>query len=386
MAQIALDAVSNDHLRTVIGKKWSTFPDCIGAFIAEMDFGTAPEIKQVLHDVVEDGFFGYLPEHLVARLQQATATWYRDEYSWDIPEARIHPLPDVLAGLQLTIEHYANANAKIIVTTPAYMPFLMVEQIWNRQKVEVPMIRGEDRWDFDFDALEAAYAANPGSILIVCNPYNPVGRILEREEMERIAAIVDAHGGRVFSDEIHAPIRYGKPHIPYASINEVAANHTITTTSASKAWNLPGLKCAELILSNDLDIETWNAGAAFAAHGASSFGVAANVAAFEVGKPWLNEVLAYLDGNRHLLKDLLATHLPDAHYVVPEGTYLAFIGLEAYGKGDDLSTYFREHAKVAVTNGADCGEVGAGSIRFNLAMSRANVEAAVEAMAHALNA
>jgi cystathionine beta-lyase len=384
MAQATFDTISVDHLRNVVGRKWSTFPDCTGAFIAEMDFGTAPSVQAALRQIVDDGFFGYLSDNLVDQLRASTAGWYAREYGWEIPTKWIHPLPDVLAGLEVTIKHYAAPGAKVIVATPAYMPFLMVKKIWGSDEIQVPMLNTGERWEFDFEALERTYAANPGSIFIVCNPFNPVGRVLDLDELLRISEIVDRYGGRVFSDEIHAPIRYGKTHIPYASISETAANHTITTVSASKAWNLPGLKCAELILSNDADLETWNTEAGFISHGTSSFGVVANIAAFDTGAGWLNEVLDYLDGNRYLLRDLLATHLPEVGYNVPEGTYLALLDFSAYDLPEDLAAHFRENAKVAVTNGADCGEISKRSIRFNFAMSRPVLEQAIAQLATAV--
>jgi cystathionine beta-lyase len=385
MVQAAFDTLSVDQLRTVVGKKWSTFPDCTGAFIAEMDFGTAPSIQDALRAIVDEGFFGYLPDAMSKQLSASTARWYASEYDWTVPEERIHPIPDVLTGLQVVIEHYAPASAKVIVSTPAYMPFLMVDKFWNRPHIEVPMLNTGTRWEYDFDAIEATFAANPGSIFIVCNPFNPIGRVLEREELEKISVIVDRHGGRVFADEIHAPITYGKKHIPYASISETAANHTVTAVSASKAWNLAGLKCAEIIFSNAADLEIWNAGASFAGHGASSLGVAANIAAFDTGRGWLNEVLEYLDGNRYLLRDLLNTHLPEVGYNLPEGTYLSLLDFNAYGLPEKLSAHFRETAKVAVTEGADCGEAAKGTIRFNFAMSRSNLEQSIERLAGAIN-
>ena len=386
MVQAAFDTLSVDQLRTVVGKKWSTFPDCTGAFVAEMDFGTAPSIKDALRAIVDEGFFGYLPDAMGKQLSASTARWYASEYDWAIPEEWIHPLPDVLTGLQVVFEHYSRPEAKVIVNTPAYMPFLMLKKIWNREQIEVPMLNTGERWEFDFDALEAAFAANPGSIYIICNPFNPIGRVLELDELNRISEIVDRFGGRVFSDEIHAPLTYGKKHIPYASTSEVVASHTITAVSASKAWNLAGLKCAEIILSNEADLEVWKSGAWFASHGASSFGVAANIAAFDSGRGWLNEVLEYLDGNRYLLRDLLNTHLPQAGYNVPEGTYLALIDFKAYNLPEKLAEHFRETAKVALTEGADCGEVAKGSVRFNFAMSRSNLEETIERLARAINA
>jgi len=189
----------------------------------------------------------------------------------------------------------------------------------------------------------------------------------------------------VFSDEIHAPIVYpGRMHIPYASTSDLAASHTISATSGSKAWNLAGLKSAQMILSNDTDAKHWEKAGRFAEHRASTPGVIANGVAYESGKPWLDEVLVYLDGNRKYLAELLTELLPEAVYQMPEGTYLAWIDLCSYDLPDELARFFRHNAQVAVVDGTACGSTGCGSIRFNFAMSRELVEQAVQQMAAAI--
>jgi cystathionine beta-lyase len=224
-------------------------------------------------------------------------------------------------------------------------------------------------------------------LLILCNPHNPLGRVYDRDELLKLSEIVARHDGRVFSDEIHAPITYaGYQHIPYASVSPEAAGHTVTATSASKSWNLAGLKCAQLILSNETDAETWKQTSSWAEHGVSTFGAIANAAAYNLGESWLNEVLEYLDGNRTALVELLAAHLPEVGYVMPEGTYLAWLDFRPTGIGDDVDSFFREHARVAVTNGCACGEAGTGHVRFNLAMTGAMLEESIKQMAAAVRA
>jgi cystathionine beta-lyase len=197
--------------------------------------------------------------------------------------------------------------------------------------------------------------------------------------------VVEANGGRVFADEIHAPLLYpGGTHVPYASLSGTAAAHTVTGTAASKGWNLPGLKCAQLLLSNDRDAATWaERGSAFE-HGASTPGVRATTAAYRDGGPWLDDAVAYLDGSRALLARLLAEHLPEAGYQPPEGTYLAWLDCRALladagarpatGRAlpADVSPaeFFLAKARVMLTDGAACGAAGAGHVRLNFATPR----------------
>jgi cystathionine beta-lyase len=380
-----LDTPTIEQLRTVAGVKWSMFPDCIGAFVAEMDFGTAPPIRDALRKVVDDGIFGYTRPSDVARMQEAVGTWYAREYGWEIPRERIRPILDVISGFEAAITHFSTPGTKVIVPTPAYMPFLTVPKLLGREIIEVPML-DDDGWAFDDKATDRAYAeAGEGALFVLCNPCNPVGRVFRREELERLEEIVAQRKGRVFSDEIHAPVVYpGHQHLPYASLSETAAGHTVTATSASKAWNLAGLKCAQLILSNDDDAAHWKDVGFLTEHGASPLGIIANATAFAESKAWLDDVLAYLDGNRHLLGELLSAHLPEARYTMPEGTYLTWIDLSAYDLPDELDVFLRDKAKVAVVDGKACGGCGCGAIRFNIAMSREVLQEAIVRIAKAV--
>lgn len=374
-----------EQLRAVGSVKWSQHPGAIGAFVAEMDFGTAPPVAAAMREVVDRGLLGYLPDDLDTRLSQAFTRFARDRYGWDVAPERVRPLGDVVAGLTAAIEHFSAPGTAVILPTPAYMPFLYVPQMLGRRVLQVPMAYDAGRAVYDLEAIDAAFAAG-GNLLVVCNPHNPVGRVLETVEMQALAEVVERNGGRVFSDEIHAPLVFpGHRHVPYATVSAAAAGHTVTATSASKAWNLPGTKCAQLVLSNDADAQRWAEVGMLSEHGASNFGVAANIAAYEQGRPWLEDVLAYLDGNRSLLADLLAEHLPEVGHTPPEGTYLAWLDCRALGLGDHPADFFREQAGVALTDGPSCGEVGAGFVRHNLATPRAVLEQSVLQMAQALH-
>ncbi|MFD1717269.1 MalY/PatB family protein [Georgenia deserti] len=378
------DAITIDQLREVGGVKWTAFPDTIGAFVAEMDFGTAPAVSRALHTAVDQGLTGYLPAAVSERMSLACAAWQQTKYGWEVPAERVRPLPDVLAGLVAAIEHFSADGAPIILPTPAYMPFLTLPTVLGREIIQVPMARDGGRYVYDLDALDAAFSAG-GNLLVLCNPHNPVGRVLERDEMAAIAEVVDRHGGRVFSDEIHAPLVFPEHrHVPYASISETTAGHTVTATSASKAWNLPGMKCAQLILSNDDDAATWAKHGHQAEHGAATLGVIANTAAYTAGGQWLDDVIAYLDGNRRRFGDLLAERIPQIGYTPPEGTYLTLLDCRELGLGDHPQRFFLEQAKVAMTDGSLCGEAARGTARFNLAMPRPVLEEAVDRMATAL--
>ncbi|QBI53111.1 MalY/PatB family protein [Streptomonospora litoralis] len=367
----AFDAVTIGSLRSRGGIKWTLHGgDTLGAFIAEMDFGTAPPITEALHAAVDGMDFGYLPPRAVATMAQACADWQRERYGWDVDPADVHPIADVVKGFETAIEHLSRPGSPVILPTPAYMPFLTVPRALGREIIEVPMAFDGRRHVFDLDAIDRAFAAG-GNLLTLCNPYNPLGRVFTAEELIGLSEVVERHGGRVFADEIHAPLTYpGHRHVPYASVSPAAARQAVTATSASKAWNVPGLKCAQLVVSNRADAAALAEIGPVLAHGAGNLGVAAATAAYTRGGPWLAEVLDYLDGNRRELGELVAEHLPGVGYTQPEGTYLAWLDFRRRGLGDHPGRVLHERAGIVLVDGPDCGEPGRGFARLNFATPR----------------
>lgn len=384
-AEIA-DRISEDELRARGSLKWTKGgPGVIGAFVAEMDFGAAPPIEAALLDSVKRADFGYLTERAVADMADACAAWQRDRYGWDVDPDRVRPLPDVITGLAAAITVFSRPGSPVILPTPAYMPFLTIPGSLGREVIQVPMAVDGGRYVLDLDGIDAAFRRG-GDLLILCNPSNPVGRVYGKAELTAVAEVVEANGGRVFADEIHAPLLYpGGTHVPYASLHAVAAAHTVTATAASKGWNLPGLKCAQLLLSNDGDAATWAERGTTFEHGASTPGVQATIAAYRDGGPWLADVVAYLDDNRAYLDGLLREHLPEIGYQPPEGTYLAWLDCRTLLPGvASPADFFLVAAQVMLTDGAACGDVGQGHVRLNFATPRPVLAEIVRRMAVAV--
>ncbi|MGO1919798.1 MAG: MalY/PatB family protein [Microbacterium sp.] len=385
MTQHPFDEITETDLRAAGSVKWTMFPDTIGAFVAEMDFGLAPAITEAISGSLEAGLTGYLPQHLATALQEETARRYTEHHGWHLTGDQVRLVPDVIAAFEFAIETFTAPGAAIIVPTPAYMPFLSVPPRLGRRVIEVPSIQSGGRWAMDLDAVAAAFA-DGAELLVLCNPHNPLGTVATRDELARITETVADAGGRVFSDEIHAPLVYAPAtHIPYASVSPAAAAHTVTAASASKAWNLAGLKCAQIIFSNAESLERWEADDGWIGHGTSTTGAVANLAAYTSGGAWLDEVTAYLDENRRLLAELVA-ELPGVHVSMPEGTYIALLDFRETGLTGDLGEWFREHAGVAMTDGAACGEAAIGFTRFVFATPRPVLREAVERIGRALAA
>ena len=182
------DAITEASLVAKGGRKWSTFPGSIGAFIAEMDFGVAPAVRQALREIDERDLFGYAPYDLTADLKSATANFYADRFGWRIPVDHIQPASDVIAAFLGVLTHLTPADTPIVLPTPAYMPFFDVAKTTGRELIEVPMLRTETGWTLDLDAIAAALV--PGATLVLCNPHNPIGKVYTEAELLGLAEVV----------------------------------------------------------------------------------------------------------------------------------------------------------------------------------------------------
>ncbi|MBB2995805.1 aminotransferase class I/II-fold pyridoxal phosphate-dependent enzyme [Paeniglutamicibacter cryotolerans] len=366
------DRITVDELRRGGSLKWTGQQEALGAWIAEMDFGTAPGVLEAAAQTIASGLVGYAPAYLVSSLQEATADWLDARFGWRLDPAQIRPLSNVGAAFDAAIMHFSPAHrpdAPVVLLTPAYMPFIDTPARFGRRSIQVPMLRTGIGWELDWAGLESALSG--GALLVLVNPHNPIGKVYTRAELLRISRLVEHTGSRVFADEIHAPLVYGGyEHHPYAAISDTAAGHSITGISASKAFNIPGLKCAQLVLTNDADRTLWARVGIVPEHGAATPGLAGTAAAYDGGQAWLGKVLGYLEGNRDLLGGLVAEHLPRVRYLAPQGTYLAWLDVSELGLGPDPVRFFRQQAQLALTDGALCGQAGRGFVRLNFATPR----------------
>jgi cystathionine beta-lyase len=379
----SFDDVDLDRLRARRTVKWSLHgPGVLAAWVAEMDFDVAPVVRQAILDAVDREDFGYVEADL-GRLTGATSDFLAARYGWDVAPARIFPVADVLTGIAGALDLHVEPGARVVVPTPAYPPFFEVVELTGRSVIAAPMER-DDRSDvLDLDAVDAALAAGARAVLL-CTPHNPTGRVFTRDELVALAEVVDRHGARVIADEVHAPLVYaGARHVPYASLSDAAAAHTVTVTSASKAFNLAGLRSAQVVASNHSDATRWRARRVFEVAGPTPIGIAASTAAYAEGGQWLDALVAYLAANRDRLGGLLADALPRVRWHPPSATFLAWLDCAALGL-DDPARHFLDRARVAVSDGPPFGPRCEQMVRLNFATSRALLERIVGAMAAAV--
>ena len=368
MTVAALEALPLDTLRRRKSTKWRTYPeDVIPMFVAETDFPLADPITAALQEAVSLGDTGYTPPD--PGIRDAFAGFAARRFGWTVDPARVRTTGDVMMGVVEILRATIAPGDRVVIAPPVYPPFAMCIPEAGGVVEEVPLRDTGSGWELDLEGMEAALAGGARAVLL-CNPHNPTGTVHSREALAALADIAHRHGAIVISDEIHCPLVHTGAFTPFLSASQTAAEVGFAVTSASKAYNLAGLKCALLITASDArtavvrglppEVE-WRTGL---------FGALAGVAAFSAeSDAWLDGLLAALDHNRRLLADLLAEHLPRARYRIPDAGYLAWIDVSAYGWGDDPARALLRDAKVALHHGPLFGREGIGHVRLNFGCS-----------------
>jgi cystathionine beta-lyase len=374
--------LDEDELRRRDTLKWAVAADGeLAAWVAETDFGHCPAVVRAVQDRVARGGLGYPPPEGRTGLPEATAAFLGRRFGWTVDPADVRLCGDVMAGVLLALTVLAD-DAPVVVPTPTYPPLLDVVPLAGRKAVPVPAARAGERVVLDLDGIDAALRDGARTVLLA-NPHNPVGRVYERAELEDLRDVVLRHGARVVADEIHAPLVLpGATHVPYASLPG-AREHAVTVLSASKAFNVPGLKCAELVLGSPADAQAWRAVPSVANHGSSPLGIAANLAAFTEGDAWLDELVAHLDRARAVFRQEMSRQVPMAVVLPLEASYLAWVDLRTYGV-EDPAAVCRRRGRVVVNDGRTFGPGGEGHVRVNLGTSLGRVREIVRRLAVAL--
>lgn len=391
--ELDLDHLDVDRLRGRRGEKWQQYPtDVLPAWVAEMDFPLAPPIRRVLEHALAHDDLGYPINPRPQDLPAVFAARMQERFGWRIDPQRALVLTDVVQGIYVALDRFSAPGEGVVVQTPVYPPFLHAVRDTGRRLVENALVEALDpaatdrapRWEIDFDGLRGALDADT-RVLLLCHPQNPTGRVFERAELERLAELALRHGLVVVSDEIHADLIYpGGRHLPFAALAPEVEARTITLTSATKAFNIPGLRCA---LAHFGSPELQRQFCSLPAHirgGVGSLGLAATAAAWSQSQSWLDAVLRYLDGNRAFVAEFVAAELPGIRYRPPEASYLAWLDCRALGLAPSPQRWFLEHARVALSAGEAFGRPGQGFVRLNFATSRELLGEILARMAKAL--
>ncbi|GAA1774395.1 MalY/PatB family protein [Kocuria aegyptia] len=391
-----LEAMSLDQLRRRTSMKWRAHPeDVLPLWVAEMDVPVAPAVARAVHEAIDLGDTGYPAGTGYA---EALGAFAARRWQWDgIAVERTALVPDVMLGVVELLRLVTDPGDAVVVNAPVYAPFYAFVSHDARRVVEAPL--GEDL-RIDPEVLEATFRrarAGGGKVVyLLSNPHNPTGTVHTGRELAAVAELARRHGVRVVADEIHAPLVLpGARFTPYLSVP--GAEDAFALMSASKGWNLAGLKAALAIAGREAAADLQRMPEEVG-HGPSHLGIIAHTAAFAAGEEWLDALLQGLDANRALLGDLLAQHLPDVRYTPPQGTYLAWLDCRALGLepadrpggiavvSDMAATarMFLDRARVALSSGHVFGTGGAGHVRLNFATSQENLTEAVTRMGQAV--
>jgi len=366
---------SLEKLRERTSTKWREFPaDVLPMHVAEMDYEIALPIREKLASMIagsDTGYLGPMPELALSMAGFAKARW-----NWELDTESVFTATDVGVGMIEMARMIVKPGDGIVYNTPVYHNIGNWIDELKCHRVDAPLKRDGLHYTLDFDAIETAYK-NGAKLHFLCNPANPVGTIFSREELSKLAELAAQYGVSIFSDEIHAPLTY-KEHtfVPFLSVSDTAREVGICVTSASKSWNLAGLKCAQIVTASP----KWRTVALSMPPAvrwrSSLFGAAAGSVAYQ-STEWLDQAVATNDNNRHFLKSVLDAKLPQIGYRIPDFSYLAWLDLTALNLGVDPFQRLLDEAKVACNSGAGFSASHTQYVRLNFGTSEDNIEEAV---------
>jgi cystathionine beta-lyase len=362
-------AESLDRLRRRTSSKWRAFgPDMLPMFVAEMDYPLAPVIKEALLEAVELGDTGYIDPRTGGRAAaRALADFAEDRWDWSPEPDCMQTTTDVSVVIVESLRRLIRPGDGVIITPPVYPPFFDLVPEAGGRVVEVPLSDDGESWALDLRGIDAAFAAGARGILL-CNPHNPLGLVHSRERLEELSSIVAKHDGFVVSDEIHAPlVHQDAAFTPYLDVSDAAREHGIAAHSASKAFNLAGLKCGLFVTAGERMRALVRSLPEEVAFRTGLFGAIATRVGFTEARDWLDGTIEAIERNRRLLSALLAERLPAAGYREPRASYLAWLDLAEYGWGEDPALVLRRRAGIALSNGPRFGAQGRGFARMNIA-------------------
>ncbi len=375
---MAVDDLSLAQLRERRSVKWRYYPaDVLPAWVAEMDVTLAPAIAEALHAAVDRSDTGY---RWADEVPGALADFTEYQWSWRLDPERVLVLGDVMTGIAQSLLQLTDPGDHIVINPPIYPPFFStVEKVAGRTLREVPLMAGKDGYAIDLDAMERAFADPLVRGYVLCSPHNPTGTVHSARTLQAIAEMAAEHEVVVIADEIHAPLTLpGAVHTPYLSVAGDDARAT-SCLSASKTWNIPGLKCAQLVGTQSTAEVLHERVPLEATFGVGHFGVLGTLAAYRDSRDWLAELLTVLDARRTHLESRLAS-LADrgVSWVRPQASYLAWMSID--GLGEDPAEVLLAEGRIAVNSGLPFGAPGVGHARINFATSETVLDEVLDAM------
>jgi cysteine-S-conjugate beta-lyase len=379
MTEVRADSLHLLRQRT--SEKWVEYPaDVLPLFVAEMDYPLAPVIAETLTERIRLSDTGYVASPLP--VGEAFAGFAQRRWDWAVSPETVRTTTDVSVCIVESLRQAVRPGDGVVITPPVYPPFFHLIPEAGGVVVEVPLLDDGREYALDLDGIEAAFAAGARAILL-CNPHNPLGLVHSAASLAALADLAAHYDATVVSDEIHSALTHSTATFtPFLSVSDAAREHGIAVTSASKAFNLAGVKCAVMVAQSGRSLAMLDAMSVEVGWRTSILGLHASVAAFTHGDDWLDATLVSLEASKALLADLLAAELPDVGFRQPDATFLAWLDFHRLDWGDDPSIRALD-ARVALNPGPDFGSQGRGFTRLNFACAPDVLTEAIHRLASA---
>ncbi|MGV8897536.1 MAG: MalY/PatB family protein [Rhodoglobus sp.] len=361
--------------------KWTRYPEgVLPLFVAEMDYPVSERIREAIIERVKTSDLGYIDS--AGPLADAFTQFASRRWGWEADPAWVRVATDVSVGIVESLRFGVAPGSPVVVSSPVYPPFFELVEEAGLPLIDVPMLEGVEGWHLDLDRVEAAFISGARALLL-CNPHNPLGLPHDRETLVDLAMLAARHEVLVIADEVHAPLtHHGAVFTPFAAVATAAGARAVTVTSASKGWNMAGMKCALMVPSDARALALLDSFPQEVASRTSILGLHANVAAYG-DEEWLDATISRIMHNDQLLASLLHRRLPVVRYRRPTATYLGWLDFRDLGLGMDPAEHVLQDAKVALNSGPTFGAAGRGFARINFACDPSVLEEAVERMAAA---
>lgn len=353
--------------------------DVMSLWVADMDFQAPKEIREALKCAAEHGIYGYTDTK--QDYTDAVIHWFEEGFSWKPEASWMIKMPGVVFALAMAVQAVTKPGDSVLIQPPVYHPFSASVENNGRRLVESPLIYKDGKYEMDFEDFENKIRDNDVKLFILCSPHNPVGRVWKKEELMRVGEICRKYGVIIVSDEIHCDFTFeGQNHTIYASLGEEFANHSIICTAPSKTFNIAGLQTSNIFIPNpEIRKAVKKVMTATGYSNLNQMGICAAQAAYTYGRPWLEELKAYLAENVRVLREFLKNEMPQVKLVEPEGTYLVWLDFSGLGLSDDeLNDRIQNRAKVWLNRGTMFGAEGECFQRVNIACPRKILEEALQ--------
>lgn len=352
--------------------------DALPLWVADMDFACAEPILKALHERIDKKIFGYTMYDTDECLG-AVLNWYKKRYGWEEQKENLFFCGGIVSAYAVLLNLLTKEGEGVVIQRPIYYPFTMKANNNGRQIVDSPLIYADGNYTIDFDDLDKKMAEPNNKVLVFCSPHNPAGRVWTEEEIRKVVDICKKYDKWIICDEIHCDLlRCGMTFHPILKVAPDYADRIAVCTAPSKTFNLAGMKTSNIVIHNKELQAAWKEliGGKLSMNGAGTLGLTAMIAAYNEGEEWLEQLKEYLDGNFAYIDAFLKEHLPKAHMVPSEGTYLAWIDFNGYVDGDaeKLEEIMQKKARVALDEGYIFGDAGRGFERINIATPRSVVE------------